>query len=234
MAEHGGIAAEEGSLSFADRVDAGRRLAARVRHLRRRDVVVLGLPRGGVPVAAEVARSLGAPLDVILVRKLGVPSQPELGMGAIGERGARVLNAEVIRLARVSERDLAAVEARERIELERRAARFRGDRPPISLEGRTALIVDDGLATGSTARAACHVARAAGAISVVLAVPVAPPGWMVRVGAAADELIALETPDLFLAIGQCYDDFSPTADDEVIACLAGSRTDASASASDSP
>lgn len=193
---------------------------------------MLGLPRGGVPVAAEVARSLGAPLDVILVRKLGVPSQPELGMGAIGEGGTRVLNSEVIRLARISARDLAAVEARERVELERRAARFRGDRPPISLEGRTALIVDDGLATGSTARAACQVARAAGALHVVLAVPVAPPGWTARIGADADELIALETPDLFLAIGQCYDDFSPTPDEEVVACLAGSASDAPASASD--
>jgi putative phosphoribosyl transferase len=196
---------------FVDRVDAGRRLATRLGHLGGEPVVVLGLPRGGVPVAFEVARALGAPLDVIVVRKLGVPFQPELGMGAIGEDGVRVINDEVVGLAGVSDAELADVEARERAELERRAHRFRGDRARHRLEGRTAVIVDDGIATGSTARAACQVARAHGAARVVLAVPVAPPGWTSRMAGDADELIALETPEPFFAIGQFYDNFSQTS-----------------------
>jgi putative phosphoribosyl transferase len=205
---------------FVDRVDAGRALAARLGHLRGGGVVVLGLPRGGVPVAAEVARALRAPLDVILVRKLGVPSQPELAMGAIGEDGVRVLDERVVRAVGVTDAELAAVEVRERIELERRTRRFRGDRARLPLEGRTAVIVDDGVATGSTARAACAVARAHGAARTVLAVPVAPPGWEARIGGDADECVALATPPSFRAIGQFYDDFSPTADDEVVGCLA--------------
>jgi putative phosphoribosyl transferase len=219
---------------FDDRVDAGRQLAARLQHIGGESVVVLGLPRGGVPVAFEVARSLAAPLDVIVVRKLGVPFQPELGMGAIGEDGVRVLNDEVIRMAAVTDRELGAVEARERAELDRRALRFRGDRPRTSLQGRTAVIVDDGIATGSTARAACQVARAHGAARVVLAVPVAPPGWTTRMGRDADELIALVTPEPFRAIGQFYRDFSQTSDDEVIACLdrAAARTHAMAGATE--
>lgn len=218
---------------FVDRVDAGRRLATRLEHLRGAGVVVLGLPRGGVPVAFEVARALDAPLDVIVVRKLGVPFQPELGMGAIGEGSVRVINADLVRMTGVSDRDLAAVEARERAELERRARRFRGDRPRTPLDGRTAVIVDDGIATGSTARAACQVARALGAARVVLAVPVAPPGWTARIGDDADELIALETPDPFWAIGQFYADFSQTSDDEVVSCLerAAERAPAMAAAS---
>jgi putative phosphoribosyl transferase len=205
---------------FTDRLDAGRRLATRLEHLRDEPVVVLGLPRGGVPVASEVARSLDAPLDVIVVRKLGVPFQPELGMGAIGEDGVRIINDEIVRAAGVSEPELAAVEARERAELERRARRFRGDRPRTALAGRTAVIVDDGIATGSTARAACQVARAEGASRVLLAVPVAPVGWTARIGPDADECVALDTPEPFWAIGQFYADFSQTSDDEVADCLA--------------
>jgi putative phosphoribosyl transferase len=205
---------------FANRSDAGRRLAARLGHLAGESVVVLGLPRGGVPVALEVARALDAPLDVIVVRKLGVPFQPELGMGAIGEDGARIINDEVVRLARVSEAELAEVERRERAELQRRARRFRSGRPRIELAGRTALVVDDGIATGSTARAACQVARAQDASRVVLAVPVAPLGWEERIGEDADECIALDTPEPFWAIGQFYSDFSQTSDDEVVECLA--------------
>jgi putative phosphoribosyl transferase len=204
---------------FADRVDAGRRLAVRLRHLRGEPLVVLGLPRGGVPVAFEVAAELGAPLDVIMVRKLGVPFQPELGMGAIGEDGARVINDEIVRTTGVSEGQMAAVEARERAELERRAARFRGNRARVPLDGRTAVVVDDGIATGSTARAACQVARAHGAARVVLAVPVAPTDWTDRIGEDADELVCLDTPDPFFAIGQFYADFSQTSDKEVVACL---------------
>ncbi|MGZ4806468.1 MAG: phosphoribosyltransferase, partial [Ilumatobacteraceae bacterium] len=132
-------------MPFANRLEAGRRLAAALQHLKGDQVVVLGLPRGGVPVALEVARALDAPLDVIVVRKLGVPFQPELAMGAIGEGGARVINTEIVRLAQVTPRELADEEARERIELERRAARFRGSRPRLSLAGRTAVIVDDGI-----------------------------------------------------------------------------------------
>lgn len=216
-------------MTFVDRSDAGQRLGARLRGLRGAAVVVLGLPRGGVPVAAEVARALGAPLDVILVRKLGVPFQPELGMGAIGEDGVRVVNDEVVRAAGVAGAELAAVEARERDELERRAARFRHIRQRIDLTGATAVVVDDGLATGSTARAACMVARAHGAARVVLAVPVAPPGWESRIGAVADECVALETPGHFVAIGQFYEDFSQVGEDEVVALLeSAARTHAGA------
>ena len=215
---------------FADRRDAGRRLAARLGHLRRESVVVLGLPRGGVPVAAEVARAIDAPLDVIVVRKLGVPFQPELGMGAIGEDGVRILNDRVMTMAGVSQAELATVEGMERAELERRARRFRGDRPRTALGGRTAVIVDDGVATGSTARAACQVARAQGASKVVLAVPVAPRGWQARIGDDADECIALHAPDPFWAIGQFYADFSHTSDDEVIDCLARAAEGAPAAA----
>jgi putative phosphoribosyl transferase len=188
-------------------------------HLRGDDVVVLGLPRGGVPVAFEVAQALDAPLDVIVVRKLGVPFQPELGMGAIGEDGVRIINQEVVQLARVTDAEIAEVERRERVELERRARRFRGDRPRVALAGKTVVVVDDGIATGSTARAACQVARAEGASRVILAVPVAPPGWTARLEGAADELVCLETPEPFFAIGQWYADFSQTADENVIDCL---------------
>jgi putative phosphoribosyl transferase len=204
---------------FVDRTEAGRQLAARLEHLRGQPLVVVGLPRGGVPVAAEVARALDAPLDVIVVRKLGVPFQPELGMGAIGEDGVRIVNDEVVRLAGVSEDEVAAADRRERIELERRARRFRRQQPRIPLDGRIALVVDDGIATGSTARAACQVARAHGATKVILAVPVAPVGWEARIGSDADEFVCVATPEPFFAVGQFYTDFSQTSDDEVVRCL---------------
>jgi putative phosphoribosyl transferase len=204
---------------FSDRSDAGRRLAASLRHLRGEPVVVLGLPRGGVPVAAEVARELGAPLDVIVVRKLGVPYQPELGMGAVGEDGIRVLNPEVIAAAGISETDLDDVEQREQAEVARRARRYRGERPRQLLGGRVAVIVDDGIATGSTAQAACQIARAFGARRIVLAVPVAPVGWKARIGGDADELVSVATPVPFYAIGQFYRDFSQTTDAEVATAL---------------
>lgn len=210
-------------MAFLDRVDAGRRLARRLAGFEGGDITVLGLPRGGVPVAREVASALRAPLDVIVVRKLGVPFQPELAMGAIGEDGVRFVNHALMRHVGVSAKELAAVEARERSELERRARRFRGDRRRVDLSGRTALIVDDGVATGSTARAACKVARALGAARVVLAVPVAPPGWEARIGNDADDCIALETPEHFFAIGQFYADFTETTDAEVVACLEGRK-----------
>lgn len=204
---------------FADRVDAGRRLAVALSHLRDERPIVLGLPRGGVPVALEVARALDAPLDVILVRKLGVTFQPELAMGAIGEGGARYINDEVMLRAGVSPADLDAVEERERVEMERRAVTYRGSRPRLSLTGRTVIIVDDGIATGSTARAACQVARVQGATRIVLAVPVAPSDWRARFAGAADELVCLDTPRFFRAVGEFYADFSATTDQEVIDCL---------------
>ncbi|WP_073947517.1 phosphoribosyltransferase family protein [Streptomyces kebangsaanensis] len=204
---------------FTDRVEAGRLLAARLEHLRGRDVVVLGLPRGGLPVAAAVAEALGAPLDVCLVRKLGVPSHPELGMGAIGEDGVRVLGQDVLRQAHVQPEALARVEERERRELERRSARYRGERPPAAVVGRTVVIADDGVATGSTARAACRTVRARGAARIVLAVPVAPPDWTDRLAGEADELVCLATPADFFAVGQFYADFAQLDDEDVVTWL---------------
>ncbi|WP_316524676.1 phosphoribosyltransferase family protein [Kitasatospora brasiliensis] len=205
---------------FADRTEAGRRLAARLGHLAGPDTVIVALPRGGVPVAAEVATALGAPLDICVIRKLGVPYQPELGMGAIGEDDVRVLNEQVIRFATVTDDQLAEVERQERAELERRARRYRGDRPPADLRGRTVVVVDDGIATGSTARAACRIVRERGAARVVLAVPVAPPDWIERLDEVADELVCVSTPSPFFAIGEFYADFSQTEDEEVLRLLA--------------
>ena len=202
-------------MRFRDRKEAGRLLAERLNPLRGQDVVVLGLPRGGVPVAAEVARALGAPLDVIVVRKVGVPFQHELAMGAVGEGGVLVVNERVVRLAHVGQEELERAERRERAELERRVQRFRGARPRIPLEGRTAVIVDDGIATGSTARAACAVARAQGAARIVLAAPVCARESARVLASDADELVFLETPRDFHAVGQFYVDFRPTEDGEV-------------------
>ena len=212
------------TLPFADRADAGRRLAARLADsgFAGRDVVVLGLPRGGVPVGYEVARVLGAPLDVLVVRKLGVPFQPEVAMGAVGEGGVTVLNDEVVAAMRLDPRRLATVAERERGIVEQRLSRFRGMKPPASLTGRTALIVDDGIATGSTARAACQVARARGADRVVLAVPVAPPQRIPGLERDADEVICLATPSSFAAVGQFYADFAQVPDEVVAALLSRS------------
>jgi putative phosphoribosyl transferase len=204
---------------FRDRREAGQLLASRLTPLRDAHPVVVGLPRGGIPVAFEVARELGAPLDVIVVRKLGVPWQPELGMGAVGENGVRVLNEDVLRLARVDPADVARVERRERAEVDARARRFRGGRPSVSLDGRTVIVVDDGIATGSTARAALQVVRAHGARRVVLAVPVAPPETVEAMHADADEVVCVATPTPFSAIGEWYRDFSQVPDERVVALL---------------
>ncbi|MYS84737.1 phosphoribosyltransferase family protein [Embleya scabrispora] len=201
---------------FTDRVDAGQKLAERLAPLEGQDVIVLGLARGGVPVAAEVADALRAPLDVCLVRKLGVPFQPELGMGAVAEEGVIVLNDHVVQASGVSQAELAEIERRERELLERRARRYRGERPPLELGGRTVVVVDDGIATGSTARAACRAVRDRGAARVVLAVPVAPAGWGEGVDPDADEVVCLHKPVGFMAVGQFYADFSQTTDEEVV------------------
>ena len=210
-------------MPFLDRADAGRRLASLLASLpamaRGADSVVLGLPRGGIPVAYEIARVLGAPLDVILVRKVGLPAQPELAMGAIGEDGVRVINDDVVRAEHVSEREFAGVEELERAELGRRAERYRADHPRVPLDGKTAIVVDDGIATGSTARAACQVARAHGAARVVLAVPLAPQSSIDALASVADDVVCAEVPEPFLAIGQWYVDFAQTADAEVVDLL---------------
>jgi putative phosphoribosyl transferase len=216
-------------MRFRDRVEAGRHLAETVRRANLGgDVVVLGLPRGGVPVAFEVAQALDAPLDVIVVRKLGVPFQPELAMGAIGEGGIRVENADVMRSAALTEADLEASEERERSELERRAREYRSGRPRIDLRARVAVIVDDGIATGSTARAACQVARAQGAAGVVVAAPVASRLALAELSSVADDVLVVASPEPFYAVGEWYRDFSQTSDAEVVELLqrsAGSRAE---------
>ena len=208
---------------FLDRAEAGKRLASlltgQLMIERGAGTVVLGLPRGGIPVAYEIARALGAPLDVILVRKIGLPAQPELAMGAIGEDGVRVVNDDVVDAEHISDLQFAAVEERERAELGRRAERYRAGLPRVPLTGKTAIVVDDGIATGSTARAACQVARAHGAARVVLAVPVAPPASIGALASVADEVVFVEEPEPFLAIGQWYQDFAQTGDEEVVDLL---------------
>jgi putative phosphoribosyl transferase len=206
---------------FRDRTDAGRRLAEPMEKFRGQDLVVLGLPRGGVVVAAEVARALAAPLDVIVVRKLGVPSRPELAMGAVGEGGVLVVDERVVALTGVSPEELAEAARRERLELGDRVRLLRRDRPAIPLSGRTAVLVDDGIATGSTARAAAAVARALGATRIVLAAPVCPRAAVRQLTAAVDQLVCLETAHEFGSVGQFYADFRATRDEDVLALLDG-------------
>ena len=211
---------------YEDREDAGRQLAARLESLRDERPVVVGLPRGGVPVAYEVAVALDAPLDIVVVRKLGVPIQPELGMGAIGEEGVIVLNDDLVRALAIAPYELDLIVAREHAELERRQRLYRGDRPPEPLAGRTAVLVDDGIATGLTAIAAARVLRKRGAARIVLAVPVGPPGSAERFAAEVDEFVCLEAPEDFLAVGSCYARFGQTSDEEVIGLLARARREA--------
>jgi predicted phosphoribosyltransferase len=206
---------------FRDRHDAGRRLATRLaRYAGRPDVIVLGLPRGGVPVAAEVARALGAPLDVLVVRKLGVPGHEELAMGALAPDGRIVLEEGVVRMLGLDGRTIQEVAAAEARELARRERAYRGARPALDLRGRTAILVDDGLATGSSMRAAAAAARARGAQHVVVAVPVAPPDGVDPARLGADEIEVVATPPQFDGVGRWYDDFTQTSDDEVRALLA--------------
>jgi putative phosphoribosyl transferase len=206
---------------FTDRADAGRQLAAKLASLRDDNVVVLGLPRGGVPVAFAVAEGLGAPLDVIVVRKLGLPVQPELAMGAVGEGGVLIINDEVMRRSWVSSQDVATAERRERQELDRQAGRFRAGRARVGVAGRTAVLVDDGIATGSTARAACEVARGQGAVRVIMTAPVGAPGSVsaLRDSGSCDEAHLLRTPASFSSVGEWYADFAPVSDEEVASLL---------------
>jgi putative phosphoribosyl transferase len=210
-------------MHFADRRDAGRRLAGLLERLVDDDVVVLGLPRGGVPVAFEIALALDAPLDVIVVRKLGAPHQPELAMGAIGEDGVRVVDDGVVRSVGATDAEVAAIEERERAELARRARQFRGEVAPVAIKGRTAVIVDDGIATGSSARVACRIVRARGASRLVLAVPVAPERWTRELRGEADEFVCVSAPRWYRSVGEWYRDFSQTTDEEVNRCLALAR-----------
>ena len=203
---------------FRDRVDAGRRLADRLGNVTPAAVVV-GLPRGGVVVAAQVALRLGAPLDVIVVRKLGVPAAPEVAMGALGEGGVLVVNSDVVRRARVSPAAFAEVRLREQAVLDDRVQRLRAAVPLTPLSGRTVVVVDDGVATGATARAACQVARAARAASVILAVPVIAPDVLPELAAVADRVVYVEAPVDLQAVGQRYADFSQVGDAEVTALL---------------
>jgi putative phosphoribosyl transferase len=216
-------------MAFTDRHDAGRRLADELARRRLDTPVMIALPRGGVPVAAQVAARLNAPLDVLVVRKLGCPWQSELGFGAIGEGGIRTLNHELVTRLGLSAEQIDAITAREQAELERRVRRYREGRPPVPVRGRVAILVDDGLATGFTARAAIAVLRHQGAANVVLAIPVAPPATVAELRAVADDVVCLRTPTRFLALGQFYDDFRQTSDEEVAALLAA-HSDAVASA----
>jgi putative phosphoribosyl transferase len=209
--------------TFRDRREAGRLLTPKLSHYADRDPVVVGLPRGGIPVAFEIARALGAPFDVFVARKLGVPAQPELAMGAIAEGGARVLNPDVVAEAGVSDDDLAAVETRERVELERRAALYRGGRATLDLRGRVVIVVDDGLATGATARAAVEGVRRRGARSIVLAVPIAARVTVAALASEVDEVVCVDAPRHLRAVGEWYEDFSPTTDEEVLELLEQSR-----------
>jgi predicted phosphoribosyltransferase len=208
---------------FADRREAGRALAERLSTTERGGVVVLGLPRGGVIVAAEVAAALAAPLDVLVVRKLGLPWQPELAMGAIaavGETVETVRTEEVLRRAHVDDETFAGVRERELAELRRREQAYRGDRPALALRGRAVVLVDDGLATGSTMRAAVVAVRRNAPAALTVAVPIGSPRACAALEPDVDELVCLSAPGSFRAVGQGYVDFAPTGDDEVRTALA--------------
>jgi putative phosphoribosyl transferase len=204
---------------FKNRSEAGQLLGGRLGYLASERPVVLGLPRGGVPVAFEVAQALASPLDVLVVRKLGVPFQPELAFGAIGEDDAQVLNEQLVQRLGLSRETIAQVVRHERAELIRRVELYRGKRTALALIGRTVVIVDDGLATGATARVAVEVARARGAKRIIVAVPVSPREAVTELGTLADEMISLHVPTQFQAVGEWYEDFNQTTDDDVTSLL---------------
>ena len=222
-AEFAGVGALAGQ-RFTDRREAGRSLAAELaKYYGRGDVVVLGLPRGGVPVAWEVARGLRAPLDVLMVRKLGAPGQPELAIGAIGEGGVRVLNMGLIRGLMIAARDIDRIAAVEEKELERRVSAYRGSHGPLVLQDKTVIVVDDGVATGATMRAGLQAVKASGAAKVIAASPVGAPDSVAALAEDADEVVVLQTPACFGAVGEWYEDFRPTTDEDVQRILAQSR-----------
>ncbi|MGX2032993.1 phosphoribosyltransferase [Methylocaldum gracile] len=201
---------------FENRTDAGRQLAQALgAYAGRSDLIVLALPRGGVPVAYEVARALKAPLDLLIVRKLGTPGNPELAMGAIASGGASVLNRDVVSIYRISDEVIENAAAKERQELERRERLYRGDRPYPDIENRCIIVVDDGIATGATMRAGLAALRQRNPACIVVAVPLAPVDTVERLRAEVDEVVCLMTPEPFFAVGQGYRDFSQTTDDEV-------------------
>jgi len=201
---------------FRDRKDAGEKLAEELSHYAgREDVLVLGLPRGGVPVAFEVAKALDAPLDVFLVRKLGAPGQRELAVGAIASGGVRVLNTEVVRMMRLSQQAIEQIAAREQQELERRERAYRGDRPRPKVQGQTVVLVDDGLATGASMRAAVTALREREPGRIVVAVPTAAPETCADFEDEVDEVVCATTPQPFFGVGAWYADFSQTTDEEV-------------------
>jgi putative phosphoribosyl transferase len=215
--------------AFANRSEAGRLLAQKLeQYAGRDDVIVLGVPRGGVPVAYEVAKRLGTPLDVFIVRKLGVPGFEELAAGAIASGGVRVLNKDVIRGIPDADGTIEAVTAREAAELERREQAYREGRPPPELRSRIVILVDDGLATGATMRAAVKALRQTGAAKIIVAVPVGPPDTCRELKEEADETICLSTPEFFQAVGQYYEDFSQTSDEDVRELLARAAHDRTA------
>jgi putative phosphoribosyl transferase len=210
--------------AFRDRAEAGRRLASALRHLAgQRDVLVLGLPRGGVPVASAVARALGAPLDVLVVRKLGVPGHRELAFGAIASGGVRVLNQELVIGLGLEPRVINAAAAAEQEELQRRERAYRGDAPALDLMGKTVVLVDDGLATGASMRAAVMAVRARRPAQIVVAVPTAASQAYDELRDLADDVVCAETPAYFVAVGERYDDFRETSDEEVRTLLAEAK-----------
>jgi putative phosphoribosyl transferase len=213
-------------MRFRDRSAAGRRLAEELTELRADDPIVLGLPRGGVPVAAEIAAILGVCLDIVLVRKIGAPDRPELAVGAVGEDGVTVRNDAVLNELGLTWEDLETQVRRERAEIERRATTLRPpNRPRPSLRGRTVVLVDDGIATGATVVAAMRVLRGLGAPRIVLAVPVAPADSLPRLREIADDLVCALAPNRFLAVGQWYEDFAQVPDSQVRALLANSAVE---------